>query len=434
MSEQQIFTKCALRLIPFMGLLYAVNFVDRVNVGFAALTMNKDLGFSPSVYGLGAGVFFLGYFLFQVPANWMLERIGARRWVFGILALWGLISASHVFVQGTRSFYTARFLLGAAEAGFMPGMLLYMSYWFPQTYLARYTAMFQTAIPISFVIGGPLASLILRMDGVGGLYGWQWLFLLEGIFPFLLSFTVLRLLPDSPARASWLSREEKENIVRHLARDATAEQRGFWLAFRDPRVFVLGFVLFGQTIGGLYGIGLWLPQIVQSMGVPNEATGFVVAIPYVVCVPLMILWGRSSDLRRDRIWHIAIGLLLAAGSFFVASATHNDLVVFVALGLTAVCALSIAPPLNSLVKSILSGPAAAGGIAIYNSIGNLGGLVGPYIIGALMEKSGNYASSMAVLASVLVLAALTILAFGRNMALHAPAGQAELYSELPNRK
>ena len=425
MSEQQTFTKCAWRLIPLMGLLYAVNFVDRVNVGFAALTMNKDLDFSPSVYGFGAGVFFLSYFLFQVPANWMLLRLGARRWVFCILALWGLISASHVFVQGTWSFYALRFLLGAAEAGFMPGMLLYMSYWFPQAYLARYTAMFQTAIPISFVIGGPLASLILRMDGVGGLHGWQWLFLLEGIFPFLLSFAVLRLLPDSPARASWLSREEKDNIGRHLASDAAAEQRGFWLAFRDPRVFVLGFVLFGQAIGGLYGVGLWLPQIVRTMGVSNEATGFIVAIPYVVGVPVMILWGRSSDLKRDRIWHIAIALLLAAGSFFVASAAHNDLVVFTALGLTAVCAVSIAPPLNSLVKSILTGAAAAGGIAIYNSIGNLGGFVGPYIIGALNEKSGGYGSSMAVLASVLVLAAVTIIAFGRIMALRAPAGQAK---------
>jgi ACS family tartrate transporter-like MFS transporter len=398
-----------------MALLYAVNFVDRVNVGFAALTMNKDLGLSPSIYGFGAGVFFLSYFLFQVPANWMLERIGARRWVFCILASWGIISASNAMVQGVASFYVVRFLLGAAEAGFLPGMLLYLSKWFSQAHLARYTAIFQTAIPISFVIGGPLASLILTMEGVDGLHGWQWLFLLEGALPFLLAFAVLKLLPDGPAHADWLNQREKQRIENCLAADRSIGRQAFWQAFHNPRVFVLGLVPFGNTIGGLYGVGLWLPQMVQGMGFSTQATGYVVAVPYLASIPAMILWGRSSDIRRDRIWHIVIALFVGASGFFVASVTHNNLAVFLALSLPVICSVSAAPPLNSLVKSVLVGPAAASGIALYNSIGNLGGFAGPYIIGALKEQSGSYALSMAVISLALVLAALILLAFSRVM-------------------
>ena len=416
MREQQIFAKCAWRLIPLMTVLLAVNIIDRVSVGFAALTMNKDLGFTPTVYGFGAGVFFLSYFLFQVPANLILERIGVRRWFFCILALWGLISASNALVQGPTSFYVVRFLLGAAEAGFFPGMLLYLTYWFPQAYLARYVAAFQTAIPLSFVIGAPLASLILGTDGVLNLHGWQWLFLLEGLPPFVFAFGVLKFLPDGPAHALWLSSEEKEVIAKHIAGDGLAEKCSFWLAFRDPRVFVLGVVLFGGTVGGLYGVGLWLPQMVQAMGFSNQATGFVVALPYMASIAAMILWGRSSDVRGERIWHIALPMLLAAGGFVVTSLAHNDLLKLVALAFAVMGALSSFPPLNSLVKSILSGPAAASGIALYNSIGNLGGFVGPYIIGALKEESGTYASSMAVLASILVLSAIVVLALGRAMA------------------
>jgi ACS family tartrate transporter-like MFS transporter len=218
-EENQVFAKCAWRLIPFMGLLYLVSFIDRTNAGLAALTMNKDLSFSPTVFGFGAGIFFMGYALFQVPANVILERIGARRWVFCIMAVWGLLSASNALVQTPISFYIVRFLLGLAEAGFIPGMFLYLSYWFPRGYLARFTAYFMVANPLSFVIGGPISSVIMGMDGVAGLHGWQWLFLMEGLPAFLLSFAVLRFLPDFPARAAWLTGEEKDAVAARLANE-----------------------------------------------------------------------------------------------------------------------------------------------------------------------------------------------------------------------
>src|SRR5215471_4955151 len=253
MSDDRVFVKCAWRLIPFMVLLYVVSFIDRTNAGFAALTMNKDLGFSPTVFGFGAGIFFVGYALFQVPANVILERIGARRWVFGILAVWGLLSASNALVRSPTGFYAVRFFLGVAEAGFVPGMWLYLTYWFPRAYLARFTANFMIAVPLSVVIGGPLASLILQMNGVASLHGWQWLFLMEGLPAFLLSFAVLKLLPDRPSRASWLTDEQKRIIAVGLAAEDSPGRSDLWSGLRDPRVLALGVASFcGQASG--YGL------------------------------------------------------------------------------------------------------------------------------------------------------------------------------------
>ena len=415
MTADRVFAKCAWRLIPFMMLLFLVNYIDRTNVGFAALTMNADLAFSPSVYGFGAGVFFLSYALFQVPSNFVLQRIGAKRWVFCILAAWGLISAANAFVQGPVSFYALRFLLGMIEAGFFPGMLLYLTYWFPQAYLARCVASFNASIPMSFVIGGPLSGLILGMDGALDLHGWQWLFLAEGIPASLLAFAVLKQLPDGPADASWLSLEEKETIAKRLAAEVPPGHSAFWPALRDPRVLACGFASFGLFIG-LIGVGLWLPQIVQAMGYSNRATGFIVALPYLVSTGAMILWARSSDAWGDRIWHAALSALVAAAGFAGASLAQSDLLVIVALTFTAVGVLSTFSPLSSLVKSFLSGPAAASGLALYNAIGSVGGFTGPYIIGSLREQSGTYSSSMAILSAILVLTATIVLALGRSMA------------------
>lgn len=415
MTDDRVFNKCAWRLIPFLALLFVVNYVDRTNVGFAALTMNRDLGFSPTVYGFGAGVFFLSYVLFQVPANLILQRIGARRWVFCIMAVWGLISASNALVQGPVSFYVLRFLLGVAEAGFFPGMLLYLTYWFPQAYLARYIAGFNSAMALSFVVGGPLASLILEMDGIAGLHGWQWLFLGEGVPAFLLAFAVLKFLPNKPQDAPWLSREEKQTVAAHLAAEDSAGQRTFWQALRDPRVFAFGLALCGILIG-YYGVGLWLPQIVQGMGFSNRATGFVVAFPYVISAGTMILWARSSDRKGERIWHIALAILLAAVGFAGASLAQSNLLVLVALAFTTAGVLSALSPINCLLKSFLKGPAAASGLALYNSVGNLGGFLGPYIIGGLKETTGGYSIGMAAIAIVLALAALIVIAVGRALA------------------
>jgi ACS family tartrate transporter-like MFS transporter len=416
MTEQgQVFAKCAWRLIPFMGLLYLVSFIDRVNVGFAALTMNKDLGFSPTIFGFGAGLFSVSYALFQVPSNLILERVGPRRWVFCIMVAWGALSTANSLVRGPVSFYALRVFLGVAEAGFFPGMILYLTYWFPRAYRARFIALFMTAIPMSFIIGGPLSGTILALDGVSGLAGWQWLFLLEGLPACLLALAVLKFLPDGPTQASWLSTREKKTIVASLAVEPSAKHHDLWTALCEPRVLALGLVNFG-ILSGLYGVQLWLPQIVRAMGFSNLESGFVVALPFVVGMAAMIVWGRLSDARVERIWHLALPKLLAASGFAVASVTQNHLLVLVALTLVLAGVLAALGPMYSLLSSFLSGTAAAGGIALVVAMGTLGGFAGPTIIGVLKQASGGYAASMAALSGLLVLTAAIVLALGRTMA------------------
>jgi ACS family tartrate transporter-like MFS transporter len=416
MTEQgQVFAKCAWRLIPFMGLLYLVSFIDRANVGFAALTMNKDLAFSPTIFGFGAGLFSVGYALFQVPSNLILERVGPRRWVFCIMVAWGALSTANSLVQGPVSFYALRFFLGVAEAGFFPGMILYLTYWFPRAHRARFIALFMAAIPMSFIIGGPLSGAILGLDGVFDLAGWQWLFLLEGLPAWLLALAVLKFLPDGPTQATWLSTGEKETIVASLATEPSAKHHDLWPALCEPRVLALGFVNFG-ILSGLYGVQLWLPQIVQAMGFSNLESGLVAALPFIVGMAAMIVWGRLGDASVGRIWHLALPKLLAASGFAVASVTQDHLLVLVALTLVLAGVLAALGPMYSLVSSFLSGPAAAGGIALVVAIGTLGGFAGPTIIGVLKEASGGYAASMAALSGLLVLTAAIVLALGRTMA------------------
>ncbi len=398
-----------------MGLLYLVSFIDRTNAGLAALTMNKDLGFSPTVYGFGAGLFFVGYALFMVPANVILERIGARRWVFCIMAVWGLLSASTALVQTPIGFYVLRFLLGLAEAGFVPGMFLYLTYWFPRIQLARFTAYFMAANPLSFVVGGPISSLILRMDGVAGIHGWQWLFLVEGLPALLLSFAVLRLLPDSPAHAAWLTGDEKNAITARLATEEPSGRLDLWSALRDPRVVALGIAYFAWNCAD-WGINLWLPQIVKAMGFSNAATGFVVAACYVAGVPAMILCGRSSSKRDDRIRHVALPFLLTASCLAAASLTQSNAIVLAAfvIGLAAVFAAF--GPFFSLPSSFLRGTALAGGIGLIGTFGNIGGFLGPTLTGMLMQGSGDYRSGFAADAVGFALAAFIVLAVGRALA------------------
>jgi ACS family tartrate transporter-like MFS transporter len=413
-DDKQIFTKCAWRLIPFMVLLYVVNFVDRVNVGFAALTMNRDLGFSPAVYGFGAGILFFSYALFQVPANLMFTRLGARRWVFLMLATWGVISAANALVQGPLSFYALRFLLGAAEAGFFPGMIFYLTLWFPKAYRARFTASFMAAQQLSFIVGAPLSGLVLGLDGVGGLHGWQWLFLVEGLPACLLAIVVLRVLPDGPAEARWLTAEEKRHIAARLDHENAVAPRAFWPALRNPRVIALGLILLALNAGS-YGVQLWLPQMVQAMGYSNSATGFIVTLPFIASVLVMILWGRSSDARAERVWHVAFPILIAASGFVVTSFAPSDTLVLVALAFTVIGIDAVNGPFWSLPSSFLSGAAAAGAIALIRTIGAMGGFVGPSIVGALRESTGSYTAGMATLAGTLILAALIALLLGRGI-------------------
>jgi len=414
MSDDKVLLKCAWRLIPFMTLLYLVNFLDRVNVGFAALTMNRDLHLSPAVFGFGAGIFFVGYAAFQVPANVILQRIGARRWICLIMLLWGAISASTAFVQTATGLYVLRFLLGAAEAGFVPGMFFYLTLWFPPAYRARFIATFMMAAPLSGVIGSPLSGYLLNMEGVLGLHGWQWLFLIEGVPACVLGLVVLYYLPDNPLSASWLSSDERRTIAARLAtEDTTHHHHDLWRALLDPRVIALGLVNFG-VLAGANGVSLWLPQIVQStFGLTNVLTGFVVALPNLVSAVVMVLWGLSSDSKDERVWHVAIPALVASSSFMLASFTQIDVVMLIALSLTQVMLWSAIAPLIALPSTFLSGQARAGGIALVVSIGQIGSFSGSWLIGSLKERTGDYAASMAAVGLILLVSGLIVLAFGR---------------------
>ena len=313
------------------------------------------------------------------------------------------------------SFYVLRFFVGVAEAGFFPGMLLYLTYWFPRTHLAHFTGYFMVANPLSFVIGGPLASLILGMDGVAGLHGWQWLFLIEGLPAFLLAFVVLKLLPDSPSRASWLSSKDKKVTVARLATEEPVGRPDLWSALRDPRVLALGVAYFAFA-ASTYSISLWLPQIVQGMGFSDTATGFVVAMCYVAGIPAMILCGRSSSRRGERIWHVALPLLLTTSCLATASLTQSNAIVLAALAFGLVASFAAYGPFFSLPSSILRGTAAAGGIGLFGTIGNFGSFFGPVLIGVLKQGSGDYATGFAADALGFGITALIVLAVGRMLA------------------
>jgi ACS family tartrate transporter-like MFS transporter len=423
-EQDDVFAKAARRLIPFMMALYTVSFLDRVNVGFAALTMNKDLGFTPEIYGWGAGVFFFGYFLFEVPSNVILTRVGARRWIFRIMATWGVISAANAFVQGPTSFYVLRFLLGLAEAGFAPGMIFYLSLWFPARLRARYAAAYFLAIPLTNVIGAPISSVILNVDGVFGLHGWQWLFILEAIPALILGAAVFVFLPDGPAKASWLSPHERELIAGELATESSSSDERIadvWGALADSRVILLCAVYFGIVVG-LYGIGYWLPQIVQGMGFSNFEIGLLVALPYAAAGAAQFAWGRHSDRAGERIWHVALPSLLSAFAFALSAALQSQTLVLIAIAVAAIGICSTLAPFWAMPPQFLSGKGAAAGIAIINAVGNLGGFIGPFAVGWAKQATGDYAGGMGILAASLLAASALVLAMGRfrRLALAAP--------------
>ena len=415
MDEHKVFMKCAWRLMPFILLLYFINYIDRVNVSFAALTMNADLGFTPTIFGFGAGVLFWGYLLFQIPGNIIMQKIGARLWMMTILMVWGLISASTAFVSDPITFYVVRFFLGVAEAGFFPGMLLYLTFWFPQAYLGRFVGVFMAGIPLSFIIGGPISSLILEMNGTWGLTGWQWLFIIEGLPATLLAFAVPFMLPNGPHEAGWLSDDEKKVITSRIVREDRADKHDLGAALLDPRVITLGVALAFVQVG-LYGTQLWVPQIVQSLGFSNLANGFITAIPFLCGAVAMILWGHASDVAQDRIRYIVMPCLFAGVSLLVASLTDNYLVVLIGLTGGLVGLLALDGPLFSLPRTFLAGAAAASGIALLNSIGTLGRFIGPYIVGYLREETGDFSAGMIATAISMALAAGIVLMLGRMIA------------------
>jgi len=413
LTERALFSRAARRIIPVMILLYTISFLDRVNVGFAALTMNHALGFTPEIFGWGVGIFFVGYFLFEVPSNIVIEKLGARLWICRIMLTWGLISGAMAFVSSPMSFYVLRFLLGAAEAGFAPGMILYLTYWFPAEQRARLYGTYFVAIPLASIIGAPLSSWLLTFDGHLGLQGWQWLFLIEAAPALLAGIAILWLLPDGPTKAKWLSPDEKQVIADCLHRDRAHThidpQHALWPALRDPRVLLMCLIYFTIVIG-LYGISFWLPQMVNQQGFSKIETGWIVAAVYLVAAVAMPLWGRSSDRARERIWHTAIPCLMGAAGFIGGAWFSSAPLIIASLGLAAIGTYVSIVPFWALPSVFLSGTAAAGGIALINSIGNLGGFAGPYLVGWVKSMTQSYTSGILALAASLVLAALLTLA------------------------
>jgi ACS family tartrate transporter-like MFS transporter len=393
------------RLIPFLFGLYVVSFLDRVNVGFAALEMNRDLGLSPAVYGFGAGIFFIGYSLFEVPSNLILARTGARLWIARIMITWGLIAAGMMFVRGPVSFYVVRFLLGIAEAGFFPGIIFYLSEWFPSDARARAIARFMIAIPVSGMIGGPISGALLGLSGQLGLTGWQWLFLLEGVPAVVLGFAVLRYLPDRPEDAAWLEPEQRRWLLERLAseRDRCVEHHGFSVAraLSSGVVWQMGLLVFLSISFGQYALSLWLPQIVRGFsGLSNLQVGFVSAIPNVVAVVTMMIVAAHSDRTGERCLHIAAASGFAAVGFLGCALVQSPALAVTFLSVAAAGLLSAHGPFWPLPSKFLTGAAAAGGIALINSLSNLSGFAGPYAIGLLNGASGNFRSGLLLLAFV----------------------------------
>jgi ACS family tartrate transporter-like MFS transporter len=402
------------RLIPFMFLLYIVSYLDRINVGFAALQMNRDLGFSAAVYGLGAGIFFLSYVAFEVPSNLILARVGARLWIARIMITWGLISAGMMFVTSATSFYVLRFLLGLGEAGFFPGMVLYLTYWFPAAERARALALFLTATAIAGVVGGPVSGVLLTLQGFGGLAGWQWLFLLEGLPAVVLGFVVLVYLTDRPEEAQWLTPDERAWLVGRLTAERAVRERLGRHRFRDAvtngRVWLLAWLYFSLVIG-LYGISFWLPQIVQALaGVDDLTVGLISAIPYVVAAVGMVIVGSHSDRTRERRWHVAGPALVGAAGFLMSGLTEQPVPALAALSIAALGVWGALGPFWTLPTAFLSGTAAAAGIALINSVGNVGGFVGPYLLGYVRTTTTSFAGGLFVLSGLLVVGAILAVA------------------------
>jgi ACS family tartrate transporter-like MFS transporter len=402
------------RLIPFLFLLYVVAYLDRVNVGFAALDMNRDLGFSAAVYGLGSGIFFVSYTLLEVPSNLMLARVGAAAWIARIMLTWGLVSATTAFVQDARSFYVLRFLLGAAEAGFFPGIIYYLTQWFPARERARAVALFMTGTAIAGVIGGPLSSALLLLDGAWGLRGWQWLFLVEAMPAIALAPVVWRRLDAGPAEAAWLPDDERRWLATTLAAERAAAPAGhgdLGAALASGRLWALAAIYFSVVLA-IYGVSLWLPQMLQAMGGTSAAlVALVSAVPYVAAAAAMVAVGARSDRTGERRWHVAGPALAGATGFVLAALAPGSFALsLAALSLAAMGVWGTLGPFWALPTAFLTGRAAAGGVALVNSVANIGGFVGPTVMGYMREVTGSFAAGLWLLAGALAAGAAIALA------------------------
>ena len=412
-APDTLYRKVSLRLVPFLFLCYVAAYLDRVNVGFAKLGMQADLRYSDTVYGLGAGIFFIGYFLFEVPSNLLMAKVGARVWIARIMISWGLISAALMFATTPASFYALRFLLGVAEAGFFPGIILYLTYWYPAERRARIVALFMSGVAVAGVVGGPLSGWIMRaFDGDLGLKGWQWLFLLEGIPSVLLGVWTLFCLDDGIRSARWLSEDEKQYLERAIAEDGSGKASlPLGRLFASGKVWLLALVYF-LFVMGLYGVSFWLPQLVRNTGVQDVfQVGLLTAIPYGVAAVAMVLAARHSDRSGERRWHAAVAAFLgAAGLALCTWYGHDTLLAMLALSLATAGILSTFPIFWSLPTGMLGGAAAAAGIALINSVGNLAGFVSPYLVGAVKDATGSPAIGIYLVAASLAAGGVLVLA------------------------
>lgn len=402
--------KARRRLIPFLFLLYIVAYLDRINVGFAALQMNQALGFSDTVYGFGAGIFFLGYVLFEIPSNVILARVGARLWIARIMISWGLVSSAMMFVRGAQGFYALRFLLGLAEAGFFPGIIFYLTRWFPARERARTVAAFMTATLIAGVVGGPISGSLLSLHGAGGLAGWQWLFLLEGVPSIVLGFVVLQVLAERPEDAAWLTGRERAALVACLRDEADAVRHETTSgALTNGRTWLLAIVYFTIPVT-LYGIGFFLPRMLKTAsGASDFVVGLLSAVPYAAGAIAMVIVGRHSDRTGERRWHVLVPALVSAVGLALSSLSTGITWSVVTLSIAMLGLASMFGPFWALTTSAMGGVGAAASIALVNSVGNTGGFVGPYLLGAINDATHSFALGLLAIAGMLVAGATLVL-------------------------
>jgi ACS family tartrate transporter-like MFS transporter len=407
--ERRTIAKVSWRLLPLAALAYCIAYIDRSNISFAALTMNKDLGFSAYLYGWGAGIFFFGYFLFEVPSNLILEKVGARIWIARIMITWGIISALTALITGPTSFLIIRFLLGAAEAGFFPGMILYFTYWFPAEYRGRVISTLFIAQPVANAAASLASAAILEMNGILGLTGWQWIFIIEAVPAVLLGLVILRVMTDKPARADWLQQDEKDWLQARLDRESrqveSAGSMTWTKALADPRVVALS-AIYLMSVTANYGIVFFMPQIIKGIGLTNMMTGLVSSVPYIIGTIGLIAWGWSSDRNQERRWHLITASLL--GALGLAFAAWSGASYWALLGMSAATVGIYGSrasfwPMPSL---FLTGTAAAGAIAMINATGNLGGYFGPFIVGWIKDSTQSFNAGLYFLAACSLMAAV----------------------------
>jgi ACS family tartrate transporter-like MFS transporter len=405
-----VLAKTRRRLIPFLFLLYIVAYLDRINVGFAALQMNQALGFSSTVYGFGAGIFFLGYVLFEIPSNVILARVGARVWIARIMITWGLVSSAMMFVRNAQGFYILRFLLGVAEAGFFPGIIFYLTRWFPSRERARTIAAFMTATVMAGAIGGPISGALLSLHDFGGLAGWQWLFLLEGVPAIVLGVVVLKVLTERPEEATWLTEQERATLAACLREDVSAQRHETTrAALSNGRTWLLAIVYFTIPVV-LYGIGFFLPQMLKTA---SRSTDFIVgllsAVPYAAGAVAMVVVGRHSDRARERRWHVLVPALVSAGGLVLSTASTGVTWSVVTLSLAMAGLVSMFGPFWALATSTMGGVGAAASIALINSVANTGGFLGPFALGAINDATHSFAIGLLVIAAILAAGATLVL-------------------------